>query len=267
MNLKYNKDIKNNVFICDVIFDSYGTPLLTPEVEKSYIESFVPTIQYKDLSFKRYFNVVNNNVIEDKGTINYINTLSINVPTSVIANPVTTGSANITIGSKTVNVVISNVTTGVATSSEIENAVINAVKSDASILALYSASDIGLSNGKIVASKTVTTDPSTLVQSINTVWGSNSVTTSNLTTYTGALIQLTLNNRLVPIDSTLSISFSIDKNTIQDSAINNILSSKELVCEAMVLCFQLTIDDAVKSALLDMRSKVNNFEGQTTETL
>jgi hypothetical protein len=93
LNLKYNKDIKNNVFICDVIFDSYGTPLLTPEVEKSYVESFVPTIQYKDLSFKRYFNVVNNNVVEDKGTVNYINTLSINIPTSVIANPVTAGSA------------------------------------------------------------------------------------------------------------------------------------------------------------------------------
>jgi hypothetical protein len=267
LNLKYNKDIKNNVFICDVIFDSYGTPLLTPEVEKSYVESFVPTIQYKDLSFKRYFNVVNNNVVEDKGTVNYINTLSINIPTSVIANPVTAGSANITIGTKTISIAIANTTTGVATSSEIENGVINAVKSDTSILALYSASDVGISNGKIVASKTVTTDPSTLVQAINTVWGSNSVTTSNLTTYTGALVQLTLNNRLVPIDNTLSISFSIDKNTIQDSAVNNILSTKELVCEAMVLCYQLTIDNAVKSALADMRSKVNNFEGQTIETL
>lgn len=191
MKLDYEKKILDNKVTVIVSFKEYGTALLSATDEANLIDNWHPVLEYKDLNFKRYIKVVDNEPVEDKGVTNYTNTLSITLPTSVVANPVNTGSKNVIIGTKTISVTIADITNGIATQNEIETAILNVVKTDTTVLALYSASDISVSSGKIVASKSVITDPSALVSAINTVFGVNSVVTTNATTYTGVEVGFT----------------------------------------------------------------------------
>jgi hypothetical protein len=267
MKLDYSKDIKNNKVIVVVSFKEYGTALLSATDEENLILNWNPLIEYKDLNFKRYIKVVDNEPVEDKGITNYTNTLSITLPTSVVASPVNSGSKNVIIGTKTISVSIADITNGIATQNEIETAILNAVKTDTTVLALYSASDISVSSGKVVASKSVTTDPSALVSSINIVLGANSVVTSNTTTYTGVQVGFTPINLPFVVDKTLSLKFEIDVTTIATNLLSPTLPSVELYGQALGEVFRIVIKDAVKSKLEDLRSKNNKFEGITEEIL
>jgi hypothetical protein len=249
------------------MFKAYGTPLLTIDEEKNLVKSWNPQIQYRDLQFKRVVKVVNGDVVEDKGTTNYTNTLSITIPTTVIANPVNSGIAPTMIGNKLVNIGVADTSNGVATASEIESAVLNAVKTDSSILALYSASDINISSGKIVATKIITTDPTNSVSAINAVFGANSVTTTSVTTKTGVEVGFVPNNKIFTVDETLAEKFEIDVDTIQPSLLNSVLPTKEIYAQALAEVFRVVIKDAVKAKLEDLRSRINNFEGEVEEIL
>jgi hypothetical protein len=267
MKLDYSKDIINNKVIVMVSFKEYGTALLSATDEENLILNWNPKIEYKDLNFKRYIKVVENEPVEDKSVTNYTNTLSITLPTSVVANPVNAGSKDVIIGTKTISVAIADVTSGIATQSEIETAILNAVKTDTTILALYSASDISVSSGKIVASKSVTEDPIALVSAINTVFGTNSVVSSNATTYTGVQVGFTPINLPFAVDKTLSLKFEIDVTTIATHLLSPILSSVEMYGQALGEVFRVVIKDAVKAKLEDLRSKNNKYEGVTEEIL
>jgi len=267
MDLNYDKQILNNVITSIVMFKSYGTGLLTIDDEKNLVKNWNPTISYKDLIFKRYIKMSGNKPVEDKGITNYTNTLSIVLPTSVIANPVTSGSANITIGSKVVNVTIADVTTGVATSTEIETALLNTVKTEPSILALYSASDISVVGGHIVGVKIVTTDSTSLVQAINTVFGTNSVSMTSTTTHTGVLVELKLKNKIFVPDETLAEKFEIDVNSIDTSLFNSTLINKYMYGEAMAEVYRLTIREAIEDKMEELRATINTFEGEETESI
>jgi hypothetical protein len=267
MKLQYDKQIDNNILTSIVMFKEYGTPLLTPEMEKSYVKDYSPKFEYKDLQFKRYMKVVNGDVVEDKGVTNYTNNLSIVLPTNVIANPVTAGTANVTIGSKVIAITIADVTNGIATSNEIESAILNSVKTDASILALFSASDISVIGGHVVGTKVVTTDSTSLVSTINTVFGVGSVVMTNTTTYTGVQVEFVLNNKVVVIDETLAEKISFNVSDVLNSELNSVLTTKELVTQCKCELYRVVIKDAVKSKLEELRLKVNNFSGETIETL
>ena len=249
MKLDYDGNIENNKVSMVVMFKTYGTPLLTPEEEKDLVKSWSPKIQYRDLQFKRYIKVVDGNTVEDKGITNYTNTLSISIPTNVVANPVNSGTASVTIGTKLVNVGVADTSTGIATTNEIETAVLNSIKTDSSILALYSVSDISISSGKVVATKVVTSDPTSLVSAINGIFGTNSVTTTNVTTKTGVEIGFIPNNKMFYVDETLAEKFEIDVNSIQDSALNSVLPNKPIYAQALAEIFRLTIKDSVKTKL------------------
>ncbi|MDP4146636.1 MAG: hypothetical protein Q8936_19530 [Bacillota bacterium] len=268
MKLQYDKQIESNKLTSIVMFKEYGTQSLTADQEKSYIKDYSPKIEYKDLVFKRYFKVVNGDVVEDKGIVNYTNALSITLPTSVIASPVNAGSANITIGTKVISLTIADTINGVATATEIENAVLNAVKTDASVLALYSASDISVVSGKVVGTKVVTTDPTSLVQAINSMFGTGSVVTTSAVSNVGSvLVSIALNNKELYIDETFSTSFSVEVKSIEPSEINAVLTTPELVCQAKCELFRVVIRDAVKAKLEELRNKINGFEGEVEETL
>ena len=267
MKLDYSKDIVNNKVIVVVSFKEYGTALLSATDEENLILNWNPKIEYKDLNFKRYIKVVDNEPVEDKGVTNYTNTLSITLPTSVVASPVNAGSKNVIIGTKTISIPIADITNGIATQTEIETAILNEVKADTTILALYSASDISVASGKVVASKSVTTDPSTLVSAINTVFGANSVVTSNATTYTGVEVGFTPINLPFAVDKTLSLKFEIDVTTIATHLLSSTLPNVELYGQALGEVFRVVIKDAVKSKLEELRSRNNKFEGITEEIL
>jgi len=267
MKLAYDKKIDNNVLTSIVMFNQYGTPLLTPEMEKTYVKDYSPKIEYKDLEFKRYMKIVAGDVVEDKGIINYTNTLSIILPTSVIASPVNAGTANVTIGTKVIAITIADITNGIATASEISTAILNDIKADTSILALYSASDISVVGGKVVGTKVLTTDSSILVSAINSVYGIGSVISTNTTIYTGVQVEFVLNNKVVMIDETLTVTFTVDINSILTSQLSSILNTVELYAQAMCECFRVVIKDAIKFELEKLRLKVNNFEGEIIETL
>lgn len=267
MKLDYSKDINNNKVIVVVSFKEYGTALLSATDEENLILNWNPMIEYKDLNFKRYIKVVDNEPVEDKGITNYTNTLSITLPTSVVASPVNAGNKNVIIGTKTISVSIADTSTGVATQTEIENAILNAVKADTTILALYSASDISVSSGKIIASKSVTDDPSALVSAINTVFGVNSVVTSSATTYTGVQVGFTPINLPFVVDKTLSLKFEIDVTTVTNNLLSPTLPNVELYGQALGEVFRVVIRDVVKSKLEELRSRNNKFEGDTEEIL
>jgi len=267
MKLDYDGNIENNKVSMVVMFKTYGTPLLTPEEEKDLVKSWSPKIQYRDLQFKRYIKVVDGNVVEDKGIANYTNTLSISIPTNAVASPINSGIASVTIGTKLVNVGVADTSTGVATTNEIETAVLNSVKTDSSILALYSVSDISISSGKVVATKVITSDPTSLVSAINGTFGTNSVTTTSVTTKTGVEIGFIPNNKMFYVDETLAEKFEIDVNSIQDSGLNSVLPNKPIYAQALAEIFRLTIKDAVKAKLEELRSRINTFEDEVEETL
>lgn len=267
MDLNYDKQILNNVVTSIVMFKSYGTGVLSIEEEKSLVKNWNPTISYKDLTFKRYIKMFGNKPVEDKGVTNYTNTLSIALPTNVIANPVTAGTANVTIGSKVISVTVADTVNGIATALEIESAILNAVKTDASILALYSASDISVVGGHVVGIKVVTTDSTSLVQAINTVFGVGSVVMTNTTTHTGVLVELKLKNKVFVPDETLAEKFEIDANSIDTSLFNNVLLNKYMYSEAMAEVYRLTIKEAVEDKMEELRATINTFEGEETENI
>lgn len=267
MDLNYDKQILNNIVTSIVMFKAYGTGVLSAEEEKNLVKNWNPLISYKDLTFKRYIKVVNNKPVEDIGVTNYTNTLSIVLPTSVIANPVTSGSANVTIGSKVITVPVADTVNGIASASEIETAVLNAVKTDSSIIDLYSVSDISVASGNVVGSKTVTTDSTLLIQAINAVFGINSVVMTSTTTHTGVLVELKLKNKIFVPDETLAEKFEIDANSIDSSLFNSVLPNKYMYSEAMAEVYRLTIKEAVEDKMEELRATINTFEGEETENI
>ena len=66
MVLTYEKDIKNNVFYMTVKCKELGTSQLKKEEEEAMLINFPTTIEYKDLTFERKFNVSSTgDVVED----------------------------------------------------------------------------------------------------------------------------------------------------------------------------------------------------------
>jgi len=267
MDLNYDKQILNNVVTSIIMFKAYGTGILTIDDEKNLVKNWNPTISYRDLMFKKYIKMVGNKPVEDIGVTNYTNTLSIVLPTSVIASPVTSGSENVTIGSKVVTINIADIITGIATSIEIETAILNVVKTEPSILALYSATDISVVGGHVVGVKTATTDSTSLVQTINTIFGANSVVMTSTSTHTGVLVELKLKNKTFVPDETLAEKFEIDANAIDTSLFNSVLTNKYMYSEAMAEVYRLTIKEAVEKKMEELRATINTFEGEETENI
>lgn len=263
MNFSKIPDINSGVFSMEIKFLSYGNTSLTEDEEKAILDAMPTKLQYKNIDFSGMFQVVNNEVVEVTST--YTNNLSITLPTNVIANPVSAGNANVVIGTKTINVSIADITNGIATTSEIQNGILNAVKSDSTILSLFSASDINVSNGKIVASVTTDTNTSIKVSNINAVYGNVVSTITNLPS--GDLVKLSLNNKVLPIDSTFDAKFEIDSSKISTSQLGTYLTTPELVCQAYCYLFRNRVVSEADRLVLLTRSKANNFETESVETI
>lgn len=77
---------------------------------------------------------------------------------------------------------------------------------------------------------------------------------------TGETVSLKLNNKVVKIDESFKVDFSISTKMIKTEEIGTVLKTKELVAEAKALCFKNAIKNAVKQALEDVRNKTNNYE-------
>ena len=66
MVLTYEKNIENNVFYMTVKCKELGTSKLKKEEEEAMLINFPTTIEYKDLTFERKFNVSSTgDVVED----------------------------------------------------------------------------------------------------------------------------------------------------------------------------------------------------------
>jgi hypothetical protein len=167
MNFDKIPNIDAGTFSMEIKFKSYGNMVLTDIEEKAILDDMPVSLQYKNINFSGKFNVVNGDVVEVNDT--YTSSLVLTLPTTVTANPVSSGIANVTIGTKNIQVNVANTTTGVATANEIQTAILNTITSDTNILALYSVSDILASGGNIVASKTSTSDLTSKSNAINAI--------------------------------------------------------------------------------------------------
>lgn len=83
----------------------------------------------------------------------------------------------------------------------------------------------------------------------------------------GEVVTVSLINKKILVDANFVAEFEININDIPTSALQIIFNTKEKLARGMAECFRLTIKDAVKAVLTDMRSKKSDFETSSTEII
>ncbi|WP_291567032.1 MULTISPECIES: hypothetical protein [unclassified Clostridium] len=66
MQLKIERDVKNNRFETIISFENYGGTDITAEDEKELLENYPCMISYKDLTFSGKFNIKDKEVVLDE---------------------------------------------------------------------------------------------------------------------------------------------------------------------------------------------------------
>ena len=67
MKFTVERKIENNVFSVSIAHKEYGTDVLSADEEKAILDSFNPTLAYKDITFSGNYDVVGGNVTAGGG--------------------------------------------------------------------------------------------------------------------------------------------------------------------------------------------------------
>lgn len=84
---------------------------------------------------------------------------------------------------------------------------------------------------------------------------------------TGEAITVSVINKKIPVDANFTAEFILNINDIPTTSLLTIFNTKEKMGRAMAECFRLTIIDALKTILADMRAKKSDFEVANTEII
>lgn len=77
----------------------------------------------------------------------------------------------------------------------------------------------------------------------------------------------TLSNKEPIVDETFCVTYKISTSKIPASALNDVLTTKELVAQAYCLVFDAVILDKVTEILTAVRAKAPSFTGETIESV
>lgn len=84
---------------------------------------------------------------------------------------------------------------------------------------------------------------------------------------TGETITVSVINKKIPVDANFKAEFILNINDIATTSLLTIFNTKEKLGRAMSECFRLTIVDALKTVLADMRAKKSDYEVTNTEII
>lgn len=80
-------------------------------------------------------------------------------------------------------------------------------------------------------------------------------------------VELAVSDMAIPINKNFKAEYKIALNKIQDSEIGDILTSKEMICEAKCILFANVVKEGLRKILEEVRSKSTSFEGTTEDMI
>jgi hypothetical protein len=83
----------------------------------------------------------------------------------------------------------------------------------------------------------------------------------------GSDIEIAVSDMIIPINKDFKAEYKVAVNKIKDEEVNDILASKEMICEAKCILFTTVVKNALASILEEVRNKATNFEGTTEEMI
>ena len=254
MRLLYEPSFYDNVRSMTIKVESLGTSALDVESEQDILDDYMPMVEFKDMDFKGYFNVDSSkNAIQVYPKEKYTLTMNLTIPTNYVDN--SDGTISVTVGTKTIttNAMISEI-------DKINNAVLDDIKSNDKVLALFNADDITLSNGSISATKDSYIKTNTeAIAEVNNIYGtilSQSISTEG----EGDLVTLSIVNKKIKVDKNFEAKFTIATKDIRNSELGKFLTTKDLVAESKCILFKNVVTNYVMKVIKDIKDKENDFE-------
>lgn len=260
MKLTYIPVHENNKYSIDVLVKTMGSTTLTEEEEKEILANYNKEIRYRDLQFVGYYD------INEAGNVEKIEAttkakLNIVIPTN---NTDVSGEVTIVIGEKTINVSTSEIKDSPEYIAEVNNGVLEALKLDSNILRIYSASDLSLVDGKIVAEKDLDRLSDTLVENINQYFGGEVLTTTKNAITTGVKVTLELRDKKLLIDENFKAHYEIELKEIKSYEVP-VGYTADNIAEMKTLCFKDVIYEAVSKIVKEMKKETTDFEDENKD--
>lgn len=263
MKLDYTHVLENNVRNVKVFIKSFGTQQLSIEAEKAILANYRESIEYKNIDFKGYYDVIDGNIKKVNPIVTYNYKLSVNIPTTYTTG-VGINEHIVTIGSKSISFISADVEGNVDFITARDNAILDEVKVDADILEIYDATDISINNGKIVAEKSLSSEIDDVkLNAINTVYGVDSILENETSTQGGNLVTISPVNKNIEIKEGFEAEFSLKTASVKDNELNGY--TRDQVAEMKVLLFVDCIYEAVENKVKEMKLKETDFESKTEE--
>ncbi len=82
-----------------------------------------------------------------------------------------------------------------------------------------------------------------------------------------AEVELAVTDMTIPVNKNFKAEYKIALNKIKDEEISDVLTTKELICEAKCKTFADTVKEGLKVILDEIRNKATNFEGTSEEMI
>jgi hypothetical protein len=83
----------------------------------------------------------------------------------------------------------------------------------------------------------------------------------------GADVELAVLDMSIPVNKGFKAEYKIALNKIKDDEVNEILTSKEMICEAKCILFSTVVKEGLKNIIEEIRNKATSFEGITEEMI
>lgn len=83
----------------------------------------------------------------------------------------------------------------------------------------------------------------------------------------GEYVKLIVTDMLIPMNENFKAEYKIGLKQIKDEEIGDILSTKEMICEARCMTFADVVKEGLKAILNDVRAKSTGFEGSVEEMI
>lgn len=83
----------------------------------------------------------------------------------------------------------------------------------------------------------------------------------------GAEVEIAVADITIPVNKSFKAEYKISLSKVQDTEIGDILTTKEMICEAKCKLFAEVVKDGLKAILEEIRSKSTGFEGTTEEMI
>lgn len=83
----------------------------------------------------------------------------------------------------------------------------------------------------------------------------------------GVLVEISVSDIAIPINKNFKAEYKIALNKIQDDEIGDVLTSKEMVCEAKCKLFASVVKEELKRIVEEIRNKSTSFEGTIEEMI